>query len=79
MVLWNVSIDEHKVMQTQEPEIVIDFGDLFVINSSEIRKLLIIKKDCEKKGKKLIFKTQNTYLKDLFTEFGFDELGIEYQ
>lgn len=79
MISWNESVDEQKVVLTEDSEIVIDFGDLFVINSSEIRKLLIIKKDCEKKGKKLVFKTQNTYLKDLFTEFGFDELGVEYR
>ena len=79
MILWNENIDEYSIVtKVDKPEIIIDFSDLFVLNSSEIRKLLIIQKKCTELNKKLILKTQNEYLKDLLIDFGFDELDVDF-
>ena len=58
-------------------EITVDFSQCYMIESKEIKNLLNLYQKAQEHKKNLIFKNLNPDLKEVFTQLGFEQLGIQ--
>lgn len=77
-IVWYKNIDEQKIIQMKKKVITILFDKSHITSSVEIAKLMLIIKHCRDSHKRVQFKVESEYLKNILLGLGFKQLGVKF-